>query len=121
MYQWLREIAERHNIPYRGLPDIDPDRRYTTEDIPKLIGYLDSDYFLNRELAARQLSYLVNRHRSQRRGTEQLRQQLEPAVPQLEDLLEDSSPAVTDAAEAALKEMSTLFPERCSDSDVDDL
>lgn len=89
------------------------------EDVPELVDYLDSDYFLDRELAARQLSYLVHRHRSQRREAQQLRQQLEPTVPRLERLRQDPSPAVRDAAETALSELSPLFPERVSDSNDD--
>ncbi|QZA88540.1 hypothetical protein K0C01_12285 [Salinarchaeum sp. IM2453] len=113
MYRHIQKFAEAHDIPYRGLPDVNTDRQYTGDDIPELIEYLQSDYFLNREIAARQIGYVAQRYHTQATVKDkETIQQLEPAINALEPLLDDVSPSVRKAAGAALDSLRPLFPDK---------
>lgn len=114
-----RALAAKYDIPYRGLPDIDATAQFGLDDVPLLIEYLRSDYYLDRELAAQQLANLAVRCLDDiavddRRAVTQL----EPTVEVLQSLLSDPSPRVQQAAARALSELQPYFPDQVEDMDI---
>jgi len=115
-----RTLAAKHDIPYRGLPDIDSSTQYELDDVPTLLEYLRSKYYLNKEVAANYLGSIANRGRQRRHvEEEQTRETLDPAVNELKPLLRDEPPRVQRAAADALAELYPYFPDRIPQSVLD--